>query len=130
MTVTELQQQLYKTNADHGFNDPYITMDQKMLLVIREITEAVEELRAGKTPVQIYFPGLVLAREDKPSMDQIFEFAVEQKVKPEGFPIELVDAIIRLFNMVSDLGYSVEQLVVLKDAYNQSRPFKHGGKAF
>jgi hypothetical protein len=48
--------------------------------------------------------------------------------KPEGFPIELADAVIRILDLAESLGIDIEAAMVLKHEYNKSRPERHGKK--
>ena len=81
--------------------------ERKLLLVIGELCEAHEELRAGHEPREIYFSG-------------------EKSDKPEGVPIELADAQIRLWDLEQAMGIDGEYAVNLKHDYNETRPYKHG----
>jgi NTP pyrophosphatase (non-canonical NTP hydrolase) len=49
--------------------------------------------------------------------------------KPEGLPIELADAIIRILDLCGALGIDIESAVETKHEFNAARPFRHGGKA-
>ncbi len=95
---------VYAVSKAHGFEEPPINIDQKLLLIVGELTEAQEELRAGCLPTLVYTKG----------------------GKPEGFGVELADAAIRLFNLAQSLGIDLEALITLKHKYNASRPYKHG----
>lgn len=46
--------------------------------------------------------------------------------KPEGFVIEIADAIIRLFHMCAQDNLPIEKAIAIKMAFNKTRPFKHG----
>jgi NTP pyrophosphatase (non-canonical NTP hydrolase) len=46
--------------------------------------------------------------------------------KPEGFPVELADAVIRLFGLAYEAGIDLPAAIEEKLAYNATRPFKHG----
>ncbi len=48
--------------------------------------------------------------------------------KPEGFGIELADAVIRIFDLAGALGIDIAGCIAKKHAYNASRPQRHGGK--
>lgn len=48
--------------------------------------------------------------------------------KPEGMVVELADAIIRIFHLSGELGLPLEEAIIAKMKYNESRPFKHGGR--
>lgn len=81
--------------------------ERKLLLVIGELCEAHEEMRSGRAPAEIYFSG-------------------EKNDKPEGVPIELADAQIRLWDLEQAMKIDGEYCATLKHEYNESRPHKHG----
>ena len=76
----------------------------KVMLVVTELSEAVEEVREGR-----------------------FE-TWQNGEKPEGFAIELADAVIRIFHIAGLLGLDLEAAIQQKMAYNRTRPRRHGGK--
>lgn len=49
-------------------------------------------------------------------------------LKPEGVPAELADIFIRIGDAAAEYGIDLEEEVILKMAYNSTRPQKHGGK--
>ena len=114
MTIKELARWIRRVNEEHGFesrvgNNPAI-FSEKMLLIVSEICEALEEYRDGRDINAVYFTN------DKPD-------------KPEGIPVELADVAIRLFDFVEANGIDLEQEIIRKVRYNETRPHKHG-KAF
>lgn len=48
--------------------------------------------------------------------------------KPEGFVYELADVVIRVLDLADHFGLNIEQAIVDKMAYNESRPYMHGKK--
>ena len=48
--------------------------------------------------------------------------------KPEGFPIELADCVIRILDTCEAYGIDLEKALEMKHAYNLTRPVRHGGK--
>lgn len=78
----------------------------KLMLVVTELAEAFEELRDSHPANHIYFVG----------------------EKPEGFPIEIADATIRLLDLAGRVGLNHGADIELKVAYNATRAFRHGGK--
>jgi len=75
-----------------------------LMLVVTELSEAVEAIRDGKEPR--YYEG------DKPC----------------GAAVECADALIRLLDFTQSKGWDIEDVVAEKLAYNQGRPYRHGGK--
>jgi NTP pyrophosphatase (non-canonical NTP hydrolase) len=49
-------------------------------------------------------------------------------VKPEGLPIELADAVIRILDYCEYAGIDLGVAIRQKMAYNELRPYRHGGK--
>lgn len=84
-----------------------------MLLVISEISEAVELFRVGKDLSDVWF----VESKETPGVQ-----------KPEGIPVEIADALIRLLEWCGSNGIDVEAVLRVKMDYNKSRPFRHGGK--
>ena len=48
--------------------------------------------------------------------------------KPRGVPVELADAIIRLFDFCVGFGIDIEWALELKAEYNKIRPYRHGNR--
>ena len=105
-TILEWQQESYDVSASKGFhdNDDNIGPAERLLLAVSEITEAFEELRDGHATDEIYLV----------------------KGKPEGVPIEIADTVIRLFDFCETYNIDLEAALLLKNAFNKTRPFKHG----
>jgi NTP pyrophosphatase (non-canonical NTP hydrolase) len=79
---------------------------EKLALIHAEVSEALEEYRDGR--METWF--------------------ADGSAKPEGFGVELADAIIRILDLAGYLGIDMGELVELKHEYNRTRPFRHGGK--
>lgn len=82
-----------------------LVVNEKLVLIHSELSEALEEVRSG-VPLQAT--------------------RFNEKGKPEGFAIELADAIIRIADLAGGVGINLEHAVEQKMRYNESRPFKHG----
>ena len=74
-------------------------------LMHSELSEALEGLRLGNPP-----------------SDHIPAFSAVEE--------EFADVIIRIMDHAAAKGYRVGEAVEAKIAFNQTRPHKHGGKAF
>mgnify|MGYP003575088849 CR=1 FL=1 len=92
---------------EHGFTDA--TPGEDIALMHSELSEALEEIRAGRILNSMYF------NADKPT-------------KPEGVPAELADVVIRIMHFCGKHNIDLTSAVLEKMMYNSSRPFKHGGK--
>lgn len=119
--------------AANGWHDRYNTLEDgpektdhvvaKLALVVSEISEAVEEIRAGNwteyaSPVEIlYLDGTPTGR-----------YATDPG-KPEGYPVEVADAAIRLLDLCFMTGIDLGDVAARKLAFNATRGRMHGGKA-
>jgi NTP pyrophosphatase (non-canonical NTP hydrolase) len=77
-----------------------------------EISEAWEEIRNGRAPDAVY--------EGTETYNGLR--------KPEGFGIELADLIIRVLHICAHYKIPIEELMERKMAFNERRPYRHGGK--
>ena len=82
----------------------------KIALVHSELSEAVE-----------------IVRDPDPSLMFWRNFATADG-KPEGFGVELADAVIRIFDLAGALGIDIAACIAEKHAYNVTREQRHGGK--
>jgi NTP pyrophosphatase (non-canonical NTP hydrolase) len=123
MTINETAADVAATSKSKGFEPPNESnIDQKLLLVISEICEAQEELRFGKKILDVYYKGM--ERPYYSAGGSMKHFPLTEK--PEGFAIELADAIIRLFHIGHALGINLQEVIDLKARYNRTREHKHG----
>jgi NTP pyrophosphatase (non-canonical NTP hydrolase) len=106
--LSELQKMAHETAKKKGWWDGgHRNMGEQVANFHAEISEAWEEFRNGRLPDEVYF------RDDG---------------KPEGFAIELADLLIRVMDTAEAYGIDLTKAVLLKMAYNEKRPYRHGGK--
>ena|ERR1700746_3109298 len=108
MELSEFQRDCYKNSVDHGWwegaDDRIIP--EKLMLIVSEISEALEVYRDGRHNEGVYYVN----------------------GKPEGFGIELSDALIRLLDLAGWMGISLDELAQTKHSYNLARSYRHGGR--
>ncbi len=116
--LREIQRDVHKLAVDRGWWEGvpkhagiyYPTVSQmmeRMALFHGEVAEASEDIRDG-----------VMAVHLNP----------EKNNKPEGFPTELADIIIRVMDLAEGMGIDLETEISRKHAFNKTRPYRHGGK--
>jgi len=114
MTLNELAKKIHKNAVEKGWYDPPKTILEACMLFITEIAEAVEELRKN-TPPFYYDPNERIT-------------TAHPLRKPEGWAVELCDAVIRILDTLAAEDIDIDKLVKLKMDYNATRPRRHGGK--
>lgn len=93
-----------RTQKEHGFDQQ--TFPEFIALVHSELSEALEHYRNN----------LMLNTE------------LEIQGKPDGVPVELADAVIRIAGFCEDHNIDLEGAIGRKMSYNRTRPYKHGNK--
>ena len=106
MEIKATQQKIYATAKSKGWYDKERTFGDVITLVHSELSEAYEEYRNGHEMVAIRI----------------------EKGKPEGIPVELADAVIRIFDCAEHYGIDLEAAIELKMWYNEKREYRHGNK--
>ena len=99
--------------SGHYFEDKDVHIERvasKIALTHSEVSEALEELREGR--LQIWYD-----ENDK-----------REHPKPEGFVVEMADAVIRILDTCQALGLDIGEAIATKMRYNETRPHRHGGK--
>lgn len=108
-------------------------INSKLLLIVSEVCEAQDELRKGHSITDVYYSDEHTASTGEVAVDQQYTEDGRPKLKPEGFLVELADAMIRiedLVGVVTEGEPSFGQIKLDKLAFNATRGQMHGGKAF
>lgn len=104
--VEQLMEDSARIEIDHGF--PTDSFGDFIAHVHGEMSEAWEEKRDGRADDEIYY-----RQGDR---------------KPEGIPVELADAIIRIAAWSKRHGVPLDRAIKEKQAFNEGRPYLHGRK--
>lgn len=129
--IGQWQTTLHKVARDHGWWELPELMDgagrvnsgaeeyigrsliiTKLALIVTEVAEAIEEVREHDDLSEVYWTHT--------DGDRI--------AKPDGFPVELADIAIRLFDLAEFMGIDLEGAIRIKNTYNVERAYRHGGK--
>lgn len=119
LTVTGLIEDSFQVSKANGFHDKNdTTFGDRIALVHSELSEALEEYRSGHDYNEIYYPTAL-----DPETGEEFTLA-----KPEGIPVELADAVIRIADMCGRYGIDLQNAIEIKQSYNKTRTYRHGNK--
>ena len=133
--LNSLAREVHEANRAKGFWDEPRSLCETTMLIVTELAEAVEEERAGN-------PGLyyldtetneaVLADDAYGHWDGLVRSKARASgpLKPEGVDVELIDALIRLLDLLGARGTDVERLLEQKLAYNRAGRGHRHGKAY
>ncbi len=110
MQINNLAKEVYDLAKDKGWWDG----EERSLLEIAalihsEISEAVEEWRNGHD--NVYWV------KDSNGVE-----------KPEGWAVELADAVIRILDYCHHKHINIEHVIQMKHEYNKTRSYRHGNK--
>lgn len=104
MKINELVEESHKLAVEKGWYETKRGIPESLCLIHSEISEALEAYRDGSVNFYIL------------------------NGKPEGFGVELADAVIRIADLAGSMGLDLEEIIRTKHEYNKTRPHRHGGK--
>jgi NTP pyrophosphatase (non-canonical NTP hydrolase) len=121
MNIKEISKEIYQNNVEKGFWDKPRNTGEMLMLVVSELSEALEADRKERysQPGLSLQNGLELLTNDK------YAESFKSLIK-DSFEDEIADAVIRLFDISVGLGIDLEWHIKAKMRYNSTRPHKHG----
>ncbi len=122
MNINQYCERAYETGVNHGWyeNGPP-NVGERLMLIVSEIAEAMEFYRENGRDIST-----LREHELRGIPKELFYRTSDNK--PDGFWIEIADAVIRIFDFCGAYGINLEYLVDEKMAFNDTRPYKHGKK--
>lgn len=122
--INELVKEAHKNAKAHGWWDEDRSFGEQIALMHSELSEALEDYRDGRDTVEVYYECKIadICMRDESSCCGCSD------AKPCGIPTELADTVIRIFDTCGRYGIDLESAIKQKMAYNETRPYKHGGK--
>lgn len=132
MNINQLAKEVHENAVAHGWWENPPSIPEALCLIHAEVSEALEEYRDGKPLVY----GTCALGLDGCDFSSVCEMAghpsepgVSGPCKPEGVAVELADVLLRTLDLMESLGVDIDAVVMAKHRYNQSREYRHGGKA-
>ena len=134
-TLNRLAEEIHKTAIEHGWWETERELPEVLMLCVSELSEALEEYRDGR-PNEWYMcneipcESTMCLPKDETDCEMFWHEGkcVYRSAKPEGIAVEMVDCIIRILDYLSKIGVDIDGIMERKMKYNESRPYRHGGK--
>ena len=129
--MEQLIKRAHQVAKDKGFWETERNVPEMLMLVVSELSEALEALRkdhyADKGIVKDLMQDIDLDRTDEEFLFKAIAWkkSFEENIK-SSFEDELADVVIRLFDLCGGLGVDLEKHIELKMMYNSMRGYKHG----
>lgn len=106
-TLNSYAKQAHRIAIEKGWYDQPRNIPELLCLIHSEVSEALDCCRDGHMTQKRDASG-----------------------KPHGFPTEIADVMIRLFDLCGYLDIDIDHVVDEKMRYNETRPRRHGGKLY
>jgi NTP pyrophosphatase (non-canonical NTP hydrolase) len=119
MTLAEMQIEVSRVNHAKGWYDDERSFGDLISLLHSELSEALEAFRTDGTDDLTAEPGL---------FENLWRVIRRKPVKPEGVGSEFADVLIRLLDAAERYGIDLDAEYRRKVDYNETRPYRHGGK--
>lgn len=132
-SINQLVEEVHQAAVAKGWHEKRRTALEIHMLVVSEVAEASEAVRAGMPSVcQVRSVGLndpetYIIPHGDPEWAERDERG--DPIKPEGEAIELADAVIRVMDYFGLMGWDMQKIIEMKLAFNATRSHRHGGKA-
>jgi len=128
--MEKLIEKAHGVAKEKGFWDEERNVPEMLMLVVSELSEALEALRKNHycDPLQVddlydYIENDRLNAELVTTWKMGFELNIKS-----SFEDEIADVAIRLFDLCGGLKIDLEKHIEMKMKYNSLRPYKHGKK--
>lgn len=119
--MEKMIKQAHEMAKEKGFWDTERNVPEMLMLVVSEVSEALEALRKNHYANGPASMELMNANSE----DEAWKANFEANIK-SSFEDELADVAIRLFDLCGGLDVDLEKHIELKMKYNSMRGYKHG----
>lgn len=118
-SLRAIAEQMHMCSKTHGFRSDWLNVPEKLMLIITEMSEAMEAYRQIKplllTMMANNEKGVPLPAELEDSVKHV-----------KNFREEMADTLIRLLDLMYALDIDIESVTASKMATNELREHKHG----
>lgn len=124
--LNEIRDAIHNNSVVKGFwNEPNTNITEKIMLVVTELSEAVEAMRKlsrWELDEHVKAHNGIIHSFDLEGYDaNIFKGTIKDSVGDE-----FADSIIRILDLCGRLGIDIEGHIKYKMEYNSTRPYLHG----
>lgn len=123
--LNDFCKEVFEANKLKGFDVSKENIGQTLMLVVSELSEALEAHRKGYSANKEFFEIDKDIQSDIMPEFERFKVAFESNIK-DTFEDEIADAAIRIFDLVGGLNIDLDWHIEQKRRYNALRPHKHG----
>jgi hypothetical protein len=137
----DLAKEIHANAVEHGWwgkpvdkstlNEPTLMVipernfGEVLALIHSEVSEALEAWRDGD-PINMLYRDHPDGTRCENSSRCYGPKGTSEEAKPTGVPSELADIIIRVLDASAAYGVDIDEAILVKMAYNRTRPFLHG----
>lgn len=116
-TLNQLAKEIHQGNVEKGFWDKDRSFAETCMLIVSELSEAVEADRRGVNCIYDLNQNGLIQNFDPESFKGMVKDTVED---------EIADTFIRLLDLCGRMNIDIESHIMLKLQYNKTRPRLHG----
>jgi len=143
LNLNDFAAEVHANAVAHGWWEREVEFPEIIAMITSELFEALALYRDNQSPTEIYYLceysdgyDIDCSGSGKKCVGTAYDCDFDEdhatckyrKKAPQGIPIEIADACLRLYDYVGRCGIDIDAAIKLKHDYNKTRPYRHGGK--